>query len=90
MLEALLVNAPDVKLVVHSTWRYSYTDAEMRELLGPLSGRFLGSAPRMPREQAIELVLQANKLYIVPGITTQRKTPPRKASRWLNVLMPSS
>lgn len=60
-LTKLLAGALDVRLVVHSTWRYQYTDDELRALLGELGGRFIGSAPRLPREQAIELVLQANK-----------------------------
>lgn len=61
LLEALLANTPDVSIVVHSTWRYAYSDAELRALLGPVSSRFLGTAPRVAREQAIEMVLQANK-----------------------------
>lgn len=61
VLEALLVNAPDVKLVVHSTWRYMYSDDELCALLGPLSDRFIGCAPRVARGDAIEMVLQANK-----------------------------
>ena len=61
VLDSLLADHPDVHLVVHSTWRYEYTDHELRELLGPLGKRFAGSAPRAPREQAIEMVLQANR-----------------------------
>ena len=33
----------------------------MRALLGKLGDRFVGAAPRGPREQVIETVLQANK-----------------------------
>lgn len=61
ILERLLFNFPDVMLVVHSTWRYEYTDDELRKFLGSLGDRFIGSAPRGPREQVIEMVLQANK-----------------------------
>jgi hypothetical protein len=61
ILERLLSDFPDVMLVVHSTWRYEYTDDELRKFLGSLGDRFIGSAPRGPREQAIEMVLQANK-----------------------------
>ena len=61
VLVRLLAGHPDVHLVVHSTWRYEYTDPELRALLGPLGHRFAGSAPRAPREQAIETVLQANR-----------------------------
>lgn len=56
-----MVNFPDVKIVVHSTWRYDHTDDELRQLLGGLGERFVGSAPRGPREQVIQMVLQANK-----------------------------
>jgi hypothetical protein len=66
ILVHLLAPAPDVSIIVHSTWRYQYTDGELKELLGELGNRFIGSAPRMPREQAIETVLQANK----SGITS--------------------
>lgn len=60
-LEWLLERHPDVKVVVHSTWRYDHTDDELRALLGSLGSRFVGSAPRGPRAQAIESVLSANK-----------------------------
>lgn len=61
VLERLLATHKDVKIVVHSTWRYDHRDDELRELLGSLGERFVGSAPRGPREQAIQSVLQANK-----------------------------
>jgi hypothetical protein len=64
ILANLLAPWPDVKIVVHSSWRYEYTDEELRKLLGPLSARFAGSAPRGPREQAIESVLEANKSLV--------------------------
>ncbi|WP_416142356.1 HAD domain-containing protein [Hydrogenophaga sp.] len=62
VLNRLLAGHADVYIVVHSTWRYEYTDPELRVLLGPLGKRFAGSAPRAPRELAIETVLQANRL----------------------------
>lgn len=61
VLADLLSTHPDVRIVVHSTWRYEYTDPELRALLGTLGPLFVGSAPRAPREQAIEMVLQSNK-----------------------------
>ncbi|MDQ7747479.1 HAD domain-containing protein [Hydrogenophaga pseudoflava] len=61
VLTSLLSGHDDVQIVVHSTWRYEYTNPELRALLGPLGMRFAGSAPRAPREQAIETVLQANR-----------------------------
>lgn len=64
ILSNLLAPWPDVKVVVHSSWRYEYSDDELKVLLGPLGSRFAGSAPRVAREQAIEIVLQANKLLV--------------------------
>ena len=60
-LERLLEAHADVRIVVHSTWRYDHIDSELSELLGSLAPRYAGSAPRGPRQQAIEAVLQANK-----------------------------
>ena len=65
VLVRLLEQHDDVRIVVHSTWRYIHTDDELRALLGPLGPRFVGSAPRAPREQAIEMVLGANKGTVV-------------------------
>lgn len=61
VLEQLLVAHQDVQIIVHSTWRYIYQDDELRGLLAGLGARFAGSAPRGPREQAIQAVLQANR-----------------------------
>jgi hypothetical protein len=60
-LERLLSSHTDVRIVVHSTWRYDHHDSELRALLAGLGARFVGSAPRGPRQQAIESVLQSNK-----------------------------
>jgi hypothetical protein len=61
VLEQMLDGHRDVQIVVHSSWRYEYSDRELRELLGGLGSRFIGSVPRLPREGAIEMVLQANR-----------------------------
>jgi hypothetical protein len=61
VLARLLDQHADVRIVVHSTWRYDHTENELRTLLGRLGPQFVGSAPRAPREQAIEMVLGANK-----------------------------
>ena len=63
-LAKLLVAWPDVRIVVHSTWRYDHTDEELRALLGPLAGRFIGTVPRGPRAEAIRWFLHSN-----PAIT---------------------
>ncbi len=64
ILVKMLEHYDDVRVVVHSSWRYEYTDQELRELLGPLGGALIGSAPRMRREHAIESVLLANKTLL--------------------------
>lgn len=61
ILDSILSGHADVQIVVHSTWRYEYTEGELRDLLGPLGSRFSGCVPRGARELAIETVLQANK-----------------------------
>lgn len=66
-LNGLLANASDVRIVLHSTWWYSYTDAELRALLGPLSGRFLGCAPRVAPEEAIPLASGDDCLDLISG-----------------------
>lgn len=63
-LRHLLSDFPDVRIVVHSSWRYEYSDDEIRQLLSPIAERFAGTAPRMRREQAIETVLQSNKQLV--------------------------
>lgn len=60
-LERLLEPHIDVRVIVHSTWRYDHRDDELSALLGRLAPRFSGTTPRGPRDQAIGYVLQANK-----------------------------
>lgn len=84
-LERLLAPYPDVQIVVHSTWRYDHHDAELRALLGSLGPRFVGSAPRGPREQAIESVLQANRSRVTSYLVLD-DAPKEFAEGALNVL----
>lgn len=86
ILAQLLAPAPDVRIIVHSTWRYQYTEGELKELLGELGDRFIGSAPRMPREPAIEMVLQANKSSIAAHLVLD-DDPTEFNSRRLNLLL---
>jgi hypothetical protein len=60
LLEQLLAPWPDVRLAVHSTWRYLYKSEEFPELLGPLGSRFIGAAPRGPRAESVLWFLQLN------------------------------
>ena len=64
ILVKMLEQYDDVRVVVHSSWRYEYTDQELRGLLGPLGAALIGSAPRLHRENAIESVLQSNKALL--------------------------
>lgn len=64
VLVQLLEPWPDVRLAVHSTWRYHHTPKELQALLGPLSSRFIGAVPRGPRAEAILWLLHLN-----PAIT---------------------
>lgn len=60
ILADLLCPHVDVRILVHSTWRYDHTDSELRALLGPIGERFVGAAPRGPRHEAIRWVLSQN------------------------------
>jgi len=68
ILANLLQEWPDVKLVVHSSWREVHSSDYLREFMGPLGSRFLGAVPPGPRGPAIQefLRLQARVTsYIV-------------------------
>ncbi len=52
---------PEVRIVVHSTWRYLYDHDELRLLLGPLGSRFLAATAPGPRFESIRGWLYANQ-----------------------------
>lgn len=58
LLVAALAGHPDVVIAVHSTWRYQYTLAELRELLAGLERHVIAAVPRGPRREAIPWFLQ--------------------------------
>jgi hypothetical protein len=58
---------PDVKVVVHSTWRLNYDEDELREILSDLGGRYLGATPVGERYASILQWLEAN-----PDVTSYR------------------
>lgn len=62
-LAELLAPHPEVVLLVHSTWRYTHDLAELRELLGPLGVRVVGSTPRGPRYESILWWLHLNPKF---------------------------
>lgn len=54
MLSVLLVAYQDVRLVVHSSWRLTHSDAELQYLLGPLGERLHGATNRsLDRQESI-------------------------------------
>lgn len=53
ILAELLQPYPDVRLVVHSTWREVYSEEEIRDLLHPLEERFIGVVPPGERTEAL-------------------------------------
>lgn len=67
LLSEALIGHQDVVVVVHSTWRYQYTLAELRELLAGLGVQTIAAAPRGPRADAIRWFLQMN-----PGFKEHR------------------
>lgn len=86
ILDRALQSWSDVQIIVHSSWRYEYTDRELRGLLGQLGSRFVGTAPKGAREQAIETVLQANKGHVTAHLVLD--DDPREFTRGrLNLLL---
>lgn len=60
LLAHSLATSPDVGVLVHSTWRYQYSEGEVRELLAILGKRPVSLAPRAPRYEAIQWWLHLN------------------------------
>jgi hypothetical protein len=52
-LVRLLAPHPDVRVLVHSTWRSTHDEDELRLLLGALGERVVGAAPPGPRYQSV-------------------------------------
>jgi len=46
LLARILAEHQDVGLVVHSSWRLTHSDQEMRQLFGTLAGQVVGSTER--------------------------------------------
>lgn len=63
VLEALLAPYAEVRVLVHSTWRYSYQPAELQMFLGSLEERFVGAAPRGPRYESVMWFMQQNPQF---------------------------
>jgi hypothetical protein len=66
-LLSVLAPHPDVKVVVHSTWRFDYDEDELREILSDLGARYLGATPAGERYPSILRWLEAN-----PDVTSFR------------------
>lgn len=54
VLAQLLARHEDVRIVVHSTWRYDYNVEELRELLGRLGERVIDATDAGGRLESIE------------------------------------
>lgn len=52
-LARMLAPWPDVRIVVHSSWRLDHTVEQLRTLVGPLGSRVIGVTPRLQREDSI-------------------------------------
>lgn len=63
VLEAFLAPHAEVRVLVHSTWRYSYQAAALQMFLGGLGERFVGAAPRGPRYESVLWFIQQNPQF---------------------------
>ncbi|HEY6437509.1 MAG TPA: HAD domain-containing protein [Ignavibacteriaceae bacterium] len=55
-LENVLSLFPDVKVVIHSSWRYLHTEDQIKEKLGSLGERVLGLVSREPGERYVQIL----------------------------------
>lgn len=62
-LARALAPYPEVVIVVHSTWRHTHDDDELRMLLDPVSTRVLGSTPPGIRYESILEWLRQNPTF---------------------------
>jgi hypothetical protein len=61
LLVELLQPWPDVDIVVHSSWRTEFNDTELRQLLGELAPRVVGSTSALPKAEGIAAILNATR-----------------------------
>lgn len=62
-LHRVLAPHPDVRVLVHSSWLFTYTPDELQMMLGPLEQRFVGAAPRGPRYESVLRWLHYHPTY---------------------------
>ena len=62
-LLASVLERHHVRIVVHSTWRYTYDIDELRALLSVLGPRVIGATPRGPRYESILSWLHLNPQF---------------------------
>jgi hypothetical protein len=60
LLAQVLADAPDVRIIVTSSWRLAYSDDELRRLVPELARWFGGSIERGPRDQMIRAWVHAH------------------------------
>ena len=63
LLEDALARHSNVGIVVSSTWRYTHSQGELRELLGSIGPRLLGAIPTGPRYEGIRWWLHLNRSF---------------------------
>lgn len=66
LLEELLRAWPDVQITVHSSWRNTFTNNELRQLLKGLAPRVVGSTSSLPKPLSIKEALDSSR----PTITS--------------------
>lgn len=81
VLVELLAEHDDVRIVVHSSWRYERTLAELREVLGALGSPVIDLTPRTSRWESIEWWMSQNfcavsSCYVLDDSPHQFPSPP--------------
>lgn len=63
ILVDLLKNRTDVDVVVHSSWRETYSSDEMSEFMTELGQRYIGTVSPGPRDEAILAFMVNNRRF---------------------------
>jgi hypothetical protein len=61
LLEDLLRAWPDVQIMVHSSWRDTFINDEIRQLLKGLAPRVVGSTSSLPKALSIKAALESSR-----------------------------
>lgn len=86
LLAGLLAPHPSVRLIIHSSWRLTHSDEELRALFGPLAGRVVGGTLR-DLERQLSVLESIARLSLEPAQYRVIDDQPELLDRLSNVMI---